>query len=69
MLTTAEAGAILGCSACTVRNLCQAGKLPATKFGRAWMISPEAIVALKLTDRRPYWYRKFQELDSRPLAE
>jgi excisionase family DNA binding protein len=47
MLTTAEAAALLGRSTSRVLKLIAAGRLPATKHGRDWFITPEAVAAYK----------------------
>ena len=43
ILTTTQAAAILGCSACTVARICQEGKLPAQKFSGQWAIEETAV--------------------------
>lgn len=68
MLTTVEAGEILGCSARTVRELCWTGKLAATKAGPVWLISWETLRAFKALDRKPYWHRKIRGIDKTPVA-
>jgi len=46
LLTSAEAGARLGISACQMRKLCKAGRVDgAVKYGRDWVI-PESALAL-----------------------
>jgi excisionase family DNA binding protein len=67
-LTTVEAGEILGCSARTVRELCETGKLAASKTGPIWLISWETMRAFKSLDRKPYWYRNAKTLDKTPAV-
>lgn len=52
MLTLAEAAAWLGQSERQVRYLIQQGKLQATKLGRRWMISKEAVRSAPRIQRR-----------------
>ena len=42
-LTTAQVAARLNRDASQVRRWCESGKLPAQKFGRAWMIDESAL--------------------------
>ena len=42
LLTTAQAAPLLGVSAHEVRRLCKAGRLPALRVGRDWLITPQA---------------------------
>lgn len=63
MLSTAQAGEIIGCSATTVKKLCQTGKLRARKLGTMWLISAEDAFAFREIDRKPYWFRNSKALD------
>jgi len=47
MLTTKQAAERLGVSPQRVRKLIQAGRIEATKFGRDWMITEEALAKHK----------------------
>jgi excisionase family DNA binding protein len=51
LLTTAEAATRLGLSAPRIRQLVLAGRLPATKHGRDWLIKTEDLAQL---ERRAY---------------
>lgn len=51
MLTTAQAAAALGVTVRRVQALVKAGRLPAVKFGRDWLIKAEDLAALQ--DRKP----------------
>lgn len=51
MLTTTEAAAALGVSVRRVRALVKAGRLPAVKFGRDWLIKQSDLAAIQ--DRKP----------------
>ncbi|KXY84430.1 MULTISPECIES: helix-turn-helix domain-containing protein [Bacillus] len=42
-----EAAKILGCSAQTVKNMCAAGKLPAKKIERKWVLDKTMLKSLK----------------------
>jgi excisionase family DNA binding protein len=57
-LTTQEAAARLGISAIRVRQLIGAGRLPAEKFGRDYMIKEEDLDLV--ADRKPGRPRKAQ---------
>jgi len=50
-LTTDEAGEILGVSGRRVRALINVGRLPAHKFGKAWMIDKKDLQ--KVAVRKP----------------
>jgi len=50
-LTTDQAGQILGVSGRRVRALIKAGRLPAVKFGKAWMINKRDLK--KVAVRKP----------------
>ena len=54
-LTTDQAGEILGVSGRRVRALITAGRLPAHKFGKAWMIDKKDLqkVAVRKPGRPP----------------
>lgn len=51
MLTTTEAAALLGLKLAMVRRHCQSGRIAATKYGRDWLITPDAIDAYQATRR------------------
>lgn len=50
-LTTDQAGKILGVTVRRVRALIEAGRLPAVKFGKVWMINKKDLK--KVADRKP----------------
>lgn len=50
-LTTAEAAARLGVSVRRVQALIEAGRLPARKYGRDWLIPETALAAV--AERKP----------------
>ena len=50
-LTTDQAGKILGVTGRRVRALIKAGRLPAVKFGKAWMINKKDLK--KVAIRKP----------------
>jgi excisionase family DNA binding protein len=54
-LTTDQAGEILGVSGRRVRALIKVGRLPAQKFGKAWIISKKDLekVAVRNPGRPP----------------
>ena len=54
-LTTDQAGKILGVSGRRVRALIKVGRLPAHKFGKAWMIDKKDLqkVAVRKPGRPP----------------
>jgi excisionase family DNA binding protein len=56
LLTTAEAGKLLGIGAQRVRQLILGGRLPAEKAGRDWLIDPRALGPVK--KRKPGRPRK-----------
>ncbi|TDF86884.1 helix-turn-helix domain-containing protein [Arthrobacter terricola] len=41
--TSAEAASLLQCTERSVRRACEQGRLSASKLGRQWLISPEAL--------------------------
>ena len=51
LMTTAEAGQILGISRQRVHALIAAGRLPATRVGRSWVIADSDLAAVRV--RRP----------------
>ena len=51
ILTTDQAGKILGVSGRRVRALIEAGRLPAIKFGKVWMINKKDLK--KVAIRKP----------------
>jgi excisionase family DNA binding protein len=51
LLTTKDAGKILGVSPLRVFQLIKAGRLPAVKIGRDWMIKERDLEKVK--DRKP----------------
>ena len=51
MLTTAQAAIILQVSRSRILKLIEAGRLPAEKLGRDWLIRPEDLELVKV--RRP----------------
>ena len=51
LMTPAEAGQILGISRQRVNALIAAGRLPAIRVGRSWIIEPSALAAVRV--RRP----------------
>ena len=51
MLTTNQAATILQVSRSRILKLIEAGRLPAEKFGRDWLIRPEDLELVKV--RRP----------------
>lgn len=55
MITTAQAAARLGITKRRVTALIKAGRLPAQKFGRDWMIQPKDLDKVK---DRPQGYPK-----------
>ncbi len=59
ILTTKQAAKELGVNDSRVRQLILAGRLPATKFGRDWMIKEKDLA--KVADRKvgnPNWVKK-----------
>jgi excisionase family DNA binding protein len=50
-LTTDQAGKILGVTVRRVRALIEAGRLPASKFGKVWMINKKDLK--KVAVRKP----------------
>jgi excisionase family DNA binding protein len=56
LITTAEAGEILGVSSKRVVHLIHAGRLVAEKVGRDWLIDPRALKAVR--KRKPGRPRK-----------
>ncbi len=58
LLTVAEAAVRLGYTPRAVQLLCKAGRLPAQKIGRDWLIDPRAVDAF--TRRRVGRPRKAQ---------
>ena len=61
LLTLAEAGELLHLAPATLRRQALAGKLNACKFGRDWLVSPEAVAAYRaeyLGQRGRYSHRK-----------
>jgi excisionase family DNA binding protein len=50
-LTTDQAGKILGVTVRRVRALIEAGRLPASKFGKVWMINKKDLK--KVAIRKP----------------
>jgi len=50
LLTTQEAGKILGVGRLRVRQLISSGRLPAMKFGRDWIISKDDLA--KVANRK-----------------
>ncbi len=60
LLDTKQAGKRLGISPLRVRQLISNGRLPATKFGRDWMIKEKDLV--KVQDRKPGRPKKRQSL-------
>lgn len=61
MLTVTEAAARLGVSPRRVQALIQAGRLPATRFGRAWQLREATVAAFQ---RRPEGWPKGQARSS-----
>jgi excisionase family DNA binding protein len=51
--STAEAAALLGCSAKHVRQLCRAGRIQGRRLGRAWLIDTASLDAYRYGGRRP----------------
>jgi excisionase family DNA binding protein len=51
LITTADAAVKLGISVDRVQALIRAGRLPATRFGRAYMINEKDLAKVK--DRKP----------------
>jgi excisionase family DNA binding protein len=51
LITTADAAEKLGISVDRVQALIRAGRLPATRFGRAYMINEKDLAKVK--DRKP----------------
>jgi excisionase family DNA binding protein len=51
LITTADAAAKLGISVDRVQALIRAGRLPAARFGRAYMINEKDLA--KVQDRKP----------------
>ena len=51
MITTAQAAIILQVSRSRILKLIEAGRLPAEKIGRDWLIRPEDLELVKV--RRP----------------
>jgi excisionase family DNA binding protein len=56
VLTTDQAGEILGVTGRRVRALIKAGRLPAIKFGNSWMINKKDLkkVAVRKPGRPPF---------------
>ncbi len=44
-LRTDEAAASLGVSVPTIVEWCRSGQLPAVRYGRTWLVSPDALRA------------------------
>ena len=61
LLTTQEAGKRLGISPLRVRQLILNGRLPASKFGRDWVIQEKDLK--KVRDRRPEQASTTSKLD------
>jgi len=62
ILTTKQAGKALKVNESRVRQLILAGRLPAQKFGRAWMIKEKDLA--KVADRKvgnPNWVKKVRD--------
>lgn len=53
MLTTTQAAAQLGITPRRVLALIAAGRLPAQKLGRDWLIRPEDLELERVKDRKP----------------
>ena len=51
MLTTRDAAERLGVTVRRVQALIKAGRLPATRIGRDWLIAPDALAAV--AERKP----------------
>jgi excisionase family DNA binding protein len=45
-VSTEEAAVILGMTGSGVRRRCEAGKIPATKVGRSWIIASSALAGV-----------------------
>jgi excisionase family DNA binding protein len=58
MLTTEQAAEHLHLSQSRILKLIAAGRLPAMKIGRDWMIQPQALEAFAVIERRPGKPRK-----------
>jgi len=63
LLTTQQAGKILGVGRLRVRQLISSGRLPAIKFGRDWIISKDDLS--KVANRKNGRPRKAHRLLSR----
>ena len=53
MLTIPQVAARLGLSKTRIHEFIRAGRLPATKPGRDWLITPEDLAAFAAIPRRP----------------
>lgn len=58
MMTTTQAAVELGIKPVSVRALIASGVLPATRHGRDWLITQEALDAYKLVRRAPHRPKK-----------
>lgn len=53
-VSCSDAAALLECSPRSVRKACEQGRLPATKTGRQWLITKDALDTYRFTSRRQH---------------
>ncbi len=58
IIFTSDAARILGLSETRVRVLIRAGRLPAARMGRLWVLDPRVVRAFRRKPRRPGRPRK-----------
>jgi len=59
LYTTKQAASLLGVQVNAVQKMIQNGTIPASRLGRAWVITREAVFAAKARpDKRKYHWRK-----------